>query len=364
MQFEIGKDELAAELALCDSIVQQRTTMPILSTILIVATKSGITATATDAETTIRSEIDAKVTAEGAFCFPSKRLADYVRSLPVGVVSVSVNKFWATITCGRCTSKMPLLEADEFYNMPIATSRITTLQCSELTTTLQGVLFSVSHEEGVSGSKDLCIDANEKLTFVSMDHSRMPIASVSAECIKECRILLGKKSADSVMRVAAASAGTVEIYGDDRCTTFTMGNRSVTAQRVSRGFPNYKAAINKTYANAMKVKASDLRQSIERAVLFIDPKLPSIVLDLGDAEHGVCVSSKESNDGSGKDTIPYISNSGEPTTLNMNPFFVLDFLRYAKDRDVDFLFNDRKGACEFRLSGIDSYRYLCMPKEW
>jgi len=363
MEFQIGRDELAAELALCDSVVQLRQTMPILSTMLLAASKSGLSVMATDCETTIHSEVDASIKTEGSFCFPSKRLAAYVGSLPSGApVSISVSKTWATITSGASTAKMPLLDPGDFPVFPVAKGKLAAIQCSELATTLNGIVPSISEEEGRSGSKDLCVDANHALTFVAMDHGRMPVASINVECLKECRILMSKKSAGSLLRVASLSQGSLEVYDDDRCASFVAGNRTITIQKISRGFPNYTLLLNRSYPHSVKLRAPDLRQSLERAMLFIDPRLPSIAMDLGDAEAGVCVSSRESGDGSGQDRIPYLSSNGKPMTAFFNPFFMMDFLRYAKDRDIEFLYTDRKSTCEFRISGIDSYRYFCMPK--
>ena len=88
MEFTVNKADLVRELGLSQGVVEKKTTIPILSNVLLEAGDEGLTLTATDLELGIRSTCPAKVTRKGAGTIPAKRLLDYVRLLPDAEVTI------------------------------------------------------------------------------------------------------------------------------------------------------------------------------------------------------------------------------------------------------------------------------------
>ena len=82
MEFTVSKSDLVRELSLSQGVVEKRTTIPILSNVLLEAAGERLVLTATDLELGIRSSCPARVVKEGAGTIPARRLLDYVRLLP------------------------------------------------------------------------------------------------------------------------------------------------------------------------------------------------------------------------------------------------------------------------------------------
>ena len=82
MEFTVSKADLVRELSLSQGVVEKKTTIPILSNVLLEATDDRITLTATDLELGIRCSCPAKVKKEGSGTIPARKLLDYVRLLP------------------------------------------------------------------------------------------------------------------------------------------------------------------------------------------------------------------------------------------------------------------------------------------
>jgi DNA polymerase-3 subunit beta len=102
MEFTVSKSELVRELSLSQGVVEKKTTIPILSNVLIEAEGDRIILTATDLELGIRCSCSAKVGKSGSGTIPARRLLDYVRLLPEADIQVRfADNQWASLLCGR-----------------------------------------------------------------------------------------------------------------------------------------------------------------------------------------------------------------------------------------------------------------------
>src|ERR1700731_1738201 len=90
MEFSVTKSALVEELQLTQGVVERKTTIPILSSLLVEAQGSQLTITATDLELSIRTSCEAKIKKEGAGTIPAKKLLELVRLLPEGEIKVKL----------------------------------------------------------------------------------------------------------------------------------------------------------------------------------------------------------------------------------------------------------------------------------
>ena len=104
MEFTVSRADLVRELNLSQGVDEKKTTIPILSNILLEADGDRLLLTATDLELGVRSSCAAKVKKKGVGTIPARRLLDYVRLLPEGEVQVKIlENQWASLVCGRST---------------------------------------------------------------------------------------------------------------------------------------------------------------------------------------------------------------------------------------------------------------------
>src|SRR5215467_15839709 len=115
MEFTVSKADLVRELNLSQGVVEKKTTIPILSNILLVAKGGKVVLTATDLELGIRSSCPAKIKKEGAGTVPAKKLLDYVRLLPdVDLTIKFLENHWASIACGRSRTRIAGMPRDSY----------------------------------------------------------------------------------------------------------------------------------------------------------------------------------------------------------------------------------------------------------
>src|SRR3974390_3574968 len=118
MEFAVSKADLVRELSLSEGVVEKKTTIPILSDVLLEAEGDRVTLTATDLELGIRCSCPARVKKEGAGTVPARKLLDYIRLLPEGDVNMKfLENHWASITAGRSRPRIPRKSAGRFSGL-------------------------------------------------------------------------------------------------------------------------------------------------------------------------------------------------------------------------------------------------------
>src|ERR1700731_1928827 len=119
MEFSVKRSDLLDELNLTQGVVERKSTIPILSNLLVEAKGSRLTITATDLELSIRTSCEAKVKKEGAGTIPAKKLFDLVRLLPDGELRFNLlNNYWVHITSDRKNYKLVGMSKDNFPALP------------------------------------------------------------------------------------------------------------------------------------------------------------------------------------------------------------------------------------------------------
>src|SRR5689334_17444998 len=119
MEFTVSKSDLVRELNLSQGVVEKKTTIPILSNILVEASGERILLTATDLELGIRCACPARVSKSGAGTIPARRLLDYVRLLPDADVNVKLQENqWASLLCGRSRTRIAGMSRESFPELP------------------------------------------------------------------------------------------------------------------------------------------------------------------------------------------------------------------------------------------------------
>src|SRR5436305_11068903 len=148
MEFTVGKSDLVRELSLSQGVVEKKTTIPILSNVLLEAAGDRITLTATDLELGIRSSCPARVKKEGAGTVPARKLLDYARLLPEGDVNMKfLENHWTSITSGRSRTRIAGMSRESFPELPSMPEPMTEIPIKVLAAMLARTSFAISLEE-------------------------------------------------------------------------------------------------------------------------------------------------------------------------------------------------------------------------
>ena len=368
MEFTVSKADLVRELNLSQGVVEKKTTIPILSNILLEAKGGRVFLTATDLELGIRCSCPAKVKKEGAGTVPAKRLLDYVRLLPDTDLTIKfLENHWASIICGRSRTKMAGMSRESFPElpqMPEATNRISTGMLSSM---IAKTIFAISMEESrftLNGA--LLVIRPEGVVMVSTDGHRLAYIENVAENGAENRpfqALVPKKAMSEILKLsqeAEAEAKTV-ISGDDNHLFFQFGERLLITRKLTGNFPDYERVLPKDHHQVVTLQRDEIKSAVERVAQFADERSRAIRVQFGPGEVKVFTSSVET--GESEESVP-ATYAGPEIDIGFNAQYLLDFLRAISQEQVSFELKDQKSAGEMRPAGeVGSYRYryVVMP---
>jgi len=208
MEFIVSKSDLVRELNLSQGVVEKKTTIPILSNVLVEASGDHIMLTATDLELGIRCSCPARVQKPGAGTIPARKLLDYVRLLPEADVNVKLaENQWASLLCGRSRTRIAGMSRESFPELPQMPEVLADLSASLLSKMISRTIFAISNEESrftLNGA--LLVLKPGAITMVATDGHRLSMIEYPAELpglTGSYKALLPKKAMGEILKLTA-----------------------------------------------------------------------------------------------------------------------------------------------------------------
>jgi DNA polymerase-3 subunit beta len=370
MEITVSRQELVKELTATQSVVERKTTIPILSNFLIEAEGDRLNITATDLDQAIRTSAAVKVKKPGACTIPARKLYDYIKLLPDGDISIKLlDNHWVQIRSGRSNTKMVGMARANYPQVPefpsVAATSISTLA---LKTLIARTIFAISNEESrytLNGA--LLVIKAESLAMVATDGHRQSYVEKPNELLEgisgEKRVLIPRKALQELQQLLGnTEAEKIEFADDEHTLFFRVGHRTLSTRKLTGQFPNFEAVMPRDNTKFAVVRSSELSAAIQRVAQFADERSGAIKLRLEGNELKISSSSTES--GESEDTIdtPY---SSDPIMVGFNSVYILDFLKaLGNEGEVRLEFKDSQSAGQMRPEDPDAeykYRYVLMP---
>ena len=366
MEFTVSRADLVRELNLSQGVVEKKTTIPILSNVLVEADGDRIHLTATDLELGIRVSCPARVKKSGGGTIPARRLLDYVRLLPDADVQVKIQEnHWASLVCGRSRTRIAGMSRDSFPELPQMPEVLAEIPIGAIATMISKTIFAISTEESRFTLNGALVLLNKgELTMVATDGHRMALIETKElpGINASYRALLPRKAMQELQKLAgeADPAAIVKFSGDDNHLFFQLGDRLLLSRKLTGNFPDYPRVLPKDHPHSVTLERDELRGAIERVSQFSDERSRAIRVRFGQNE--VKIHSSVSETGESEESIP-ANYDGTPVEIGFNAQYLLDFLRAVGEPQVAFHFKDPNSAGEMRPAGEkpQNYRYVIMP---
>jgi len=368
MEFSVSKADLVRELSLAQGVVEKKTTIPILSNVLMETAGDRVQLTATDLELGIRCSFPARVSKEGAGTVPVRRLLDYARLLPdVDLTVKFLENHWASLVCGRSRTRIAGISRESFPELPEMPAPLAEVPASVLALMIGKTIFAISSEDSrftLNGS--LLLLKPDGMVMVSTDGHRLAHVESAVEIpgiTGDYRALLPKKAMTEILKLAgeAGDDAVVKFAGDENHLFFQLGSRLLISRKLTGTFPDYERVLPKDQRNSITLCREEVRAAIERVAQFADERSHAIRLQISPGE--VKVFSSISDTGESEEVIP-AEYDGAAMEIGFNAQYLLEFMRAVQEKFVTFSFKDPHSAAEVRPVGGDEsyrYRYIVMP---
>ena len=292
MKFKINQDHFSNGLQQVLNVVATRSTMPILSNVLIEAEEEYISLTTTNLDLGIRCRIKADVETPGGITLPVRKLATIVRELPQNDVFVDAgHNNQAKITSGGSLFKIMGINTEEFPPLPSFENRhVFELSQSEIVSMLKSVSYGQSTDENRYILNGVYFNfADEKLTLVATDGRRLALTALETEISEDNTgsLILPAKTVAELERLLGKGE-KVKIAFNDRQVAFEISideeaiglvdQLYLVSKIVEGNYPNYRQVIPKETEHRVKIERELMLECVNRAALVTSEKSHSVKL--------------------------------------------------------------------------------------
>ena len=371
MKFKINQDHFSNGLLQVLNVVASRSTMPILSNVLIEAEEGHISLTTTNLDLGIRCRIKAEVTDKGSITLPVRKLANIVKELPVNEVFLETSeKNQAKITSGGSLFKIMGISSEEFPPLPTFENRkVFELSQDEIVNMLKSVSYAQSTDENRYILNGVYFNfADEKLTLVATDGRRLGLTGLDLEVSEENAgsLILPAKTVAELERLMGKGE-KVNIAFNDRQAAFEIGldeagdsglvdHLYLVSKIVEGNYPNYRQVIPKETEHRVKIERELMLECVNRAALVTSDKSNSVKIKV--SKNLLEISGQSSEYGESHESMA-IAYDGPEVQVAFNPQFLMEPLKALNKDEVFFEFKDELSPGLFKT--LDNFICVIMP---
>ncbi len=360
MKFRISKEALLDGLQKVQHVVSSRTTLPILSNVLIVAKGDRLHLTTTDLDVGITGSVLASIEKEGATTLPAKKFCNIVRELPASEVDISVDgKNIATIRCGAATFKINGLGEAEFPPFPdFASAKEFKILQNDMRDGLRKTSYAISTDETRYVLNGIYTSFRDgKMTLVATDGRRLAMAESDLEfpASHETDVIIPTKAVQEVQRLVGTE-GELTLRLSDSQVYFSIGDTILVSKLIEGNYPNYRQVIPGNTNERVEIPREALLETVKRVSLLSSDKASSVKLFFGDNK--VEISANTPDVGEAREDL-LVKFESKEIQVAYNPEFLMAPLRNLETETVYLDLIDEMSPGVIRIDG--SFLYVIMP---
>ncbi len=391
MEFVIKQSVLKEELGFVQGIVEKKSTIPVLSNILIESIgENAIRFIGTDLDVTIRCDAEAEIKTPGAMCIQARRLFDIVRLLEDDDVHFAKEENeWVNLTCGNANFRLAGVSKDNFPEVPSFKSAPMKLSAEIFNHFINHTAFAITNEQSrftLSGAKFMIDGTSAKM--VTTDGHRLAYIEKALPESAETEAmdaLIPKKALLELMKISRDAGGDVSFGEDPNHIYFEIEGRLLITRKLSGTFPNYEMVIPKDNDKTAVFDAEEMKRVIARISLVADERTRSIKMTIREGE--IEINAQSAEEGEAHEIVP-ADYKGEEAVIGFNAQYLQEFLNVAGAAEAEatetehetdgekvkvretasrqkiaFEFKDSNAQTQMSISGDTNYdyKYIVMP---
>ena len=364
MKITITKDQIIIGLQSVQNVVSTRTTLPILSNVLIHADKGRVEFTATDLDVTVACSVEAKVEKSGSTTVPVKKLFGIVRELNGEIEIETDDKNVTSIRSGGSFFKIHGLAADEFPPLPkFKDDKKVSLTQETIRSMLKKTSFAVSTDESRYVLNGIFISLKEgKMTFVATDGRRLALVDEEVELSENStgEFIVPAKAVNELTRLLQPT-GNVEIkFGENQASFSLKDDKGFSVLLITKliegNYPNYRQVIPGEAKERIPLGREELLAALRRAEIMTSEKANSVKMTFGRNTLAITANSPEV--GEARETLA-VNYKGKEMAIAFNPRYLIDPLAALAEDEVFIELIDELSPGVLKING--PFLYVVMP---
>lgn len=335
MKFSLSKEKLLEGLQTVQGVVSTRTTLPILSNVLLQAEDGQLRFTTTDLDVGIRAAVETNLDKPGSTTLPARRLSTIINALPSGEITIEVDsKNIASIRCGQSFFKMYGLPEEEFPPLPkFEDAKTFTIRQKDLKDGLKKTAYAISNDDTryvLNGI--LCSFKENKLTLVATDGRRLALVDIELEFPRshETDVIIPTKAVNELQRLLHED-GDIKVSIGENQIAFEVNGTLLVSKLIEGNYPNYRQVIPNETKERVTLEREQFYNAVHRVSLLASEKSNSVKLTFG--KNDLKIAANTPDIGEAHETLP-IQYKGREFSIAFNPEFLMAPLKNLPDDEI------------------------------
>lgn len=379
MKFQVNRDVFSEAVSFAVKLLPQRTTLPILSGVLIQAGADGLVLSSFDYEVSSRTEIQADVEEQGTVLVSGRLLAEIAGRLPNAPVRVSTEESRISVTCGSANFTLLSMPVEEYPSIPEIGEQTGVVPAEEFASAVSQVAVAASRDDVTPVITGVQLEVRENnVSLVATDRYRVAIreidwdgGGVAGSGDASLTALVPARTLQEVGKTFGHS-GTISIAitsRDDReLIAFSADRKTVTSLLIKGNFPPVRRLFPDTVENYAVMNTAELIEATRRVSLVLEREAALRYTFTAD---GLTLEAIGSEQAQASESIDAIL-TGDETVVSLKPQFLLDGLQAVPSEFVRISFTKTENPnkpgpvlitsqTSREQAGADTYRYLLQP---
>jgi DNA polymerase-3 subunit beta len=364
MEIRLKRSEFLGELGPMQGIVERKTTIPVLSHILLTVKDDRLYLAATDLDVSLTSWCEADVSRDGGVAVQAKKLVEIIRSLTGDEVHlIQEEPRTLTIRAGKSRFKIHGLAPDDFPTLPqVEEEGQVEIPFGDFRRMIAKILFAVSAEESRFQLNGALLKLKDgSVEMVATDGHRLALVEGSLDDgardakASDDAVLVPRKALQELQRIEGD--GALVYRRGEHHLSFRLGRRELICRILEGTFPDYERVIAKDNDKKIIFDRKPLVDAVQRVALLTGDRARAVRLQFAPEQLTISAANPDLGEASEELTCAY---DGPEFRLGINPDYLTQFLGAVETEKIRLELKDENTQCVgYPQDGPDT-RYLCV----
>lgn len=354
------QDELSRFLQIVVRAIATKTTLPILTGILLEAKENTLKCVATDLEIAIEVNVpNIQIIDSGSVVLSGKTFVDIIKHLPQVPVEIEFdeNAKMVSITSRHSVYQIPVLPVEEFPTLPeLKSGDKVEVNGEDLKEAIHQTIFATLADDPRPFLSSILWEITpEKIRLIATDVNRLAIKDIQVKSEIQKAALVPVRALREIANIFSGNNGAnVDVYITDKMIFIQGSGIKFSSRLVEAQFPRYEQVIPKEFTGNAVIDRSEFIEALERTALVSN----SIKINLTGSN--MVIHAKEPDKGNCKEEVS-IEVNGKDIEIGFNVRFLLDFLRSVHDNKIIFKYVQEQKPAVMQGQENGDYVYIVMP---
>lgn len=363
MEFKIQRESLIKGLYLTQSVIEHRSTMPILSNALIEAKGKSVLFTATDLQVGIIAREPADVGAGGKVLIPVKNLYEIARQLQNDIISIKTQaNNWLDVTSGKSKFKIMGAAPDEFPALPSSDGNEFKMDAKAFLGVIDKVSYAMSNDETRYTLNGVYLEQADKsnLRMVATDGHRLSYSecAVSGSSKLSKGAILPKKGVWELKKILEEVDGEFTMQLGEKTLSVSTKNATLVCRLIDGQYPPYNQVIPKDYNRVVSIDRLLLTQALKRVSVVANEKSKGVKFAISPGNLDITSSNPDVGEAREELTCVY---KGETFDVGFNASYFIDILNVLEDEKIVLELKNDTSPCVIRSEFDKRFLSVVMP---